>query len=389
MSPSKPLIAIASILFFSWGCGEAGLSGDTQNPGAPVGPEGPGLVPAGECGGPLIPRTPGDFGAIALTDSGALFVAGNSNAGNAWQLAEVDFENNQIVPVIEESASWIEQGWIGVEGEKVSIYEFYPRGVIITYDAASETISSGDSTASPQQDAEAVHSHEGHRYRVLVSTSQEDGCGNVCIVQEDALTEETTVVLDDALADFHLHTGAVHFFGEWVYFMSYPHALSTDEGRAFRRMHLESGEVQMVHPLTPGAQNSWIADVVEDPWGNLYWIRQEQMDGDSPWTSSIDHHDIARNETKIDFSTAPTEGARHLRHVEDRLIWTDSAGLHVIDLWEGSGAQTLVDPNGENPSIHFTIRNDRVYFSLSEDGEDQREALVGCVELEVNQPVGS
>jgi hypothetical protein len=382
LKPALMLIAALGL-----GCvGPSNAPGDAEakvpkeGQGLPEADE-PSVVPPGECGGAITEPGPGALGAVGITESGKLFVAGNTNSVNPWQLGQVDVDAGTLKPVIQGDSSWIEEGWIGVEGEKVSVYEFYPRGVTMTFDATTGEVETSEQTQSPAYGNLAPHSHNGNRYWVMVSTSQEDDCQNVCVMKEDIFTEEASVLLDDGAENFQLHTGGVTFIGEWVYFMSYPESGSTGEGRALRRMNLDSGEVEKVFQLMPGAINSWISHLVQAEGGVLYWLRAEQPTSDDPYSIHIDRHFVATNETHAAFSDAPGHNARNLFLLDQRLFWTDANGLHTIDLVMGADAETLVMSGEGRTDVYYAVRGDRVYHSRTEYVDPAYEAYVGCAEL--------
>lgn len=377
MIRSLPRLALlTAALAFPVAC-TLGSAPDSSEPAPsddPTDPADP-ADPVGDCAEPLA-TTEGPLGALAATDDGYLYVAG---AGR-WQLAEIELATSALTPVVELDSSWIEESWVEVRDDDVYVYEFYPRGVLLAFDRQAREVREEDG-ASPTYGARPPHLHDGDRYSVLIGR-EDNPCGNVCIVREGEAGP--TPIVDDADEPFSVHSGGVHFVEGWAYFMTYPSSTSSENARAFRRVNLSTGDVELVHTFPEGAANAWIQDLVATGDGNLYWVRGQQQELDDDWVGTIDRHKIVANATELGVATGLDRHAGQLRQHGERLVFVDGAGVHSFDPEERVD-EVVVDMFIGGPaysSIYVTTHGDRLYYSQTSHSREAPYAEVGCVDLE-------
>ncbi len=319
----------------------------------------------------------GPWGAPLVVDGRTAFIAGNPDAGNGWQLAEVDLPSETLTPVIDLDSVWTEWSWIRQVGRRVQVMEWYPSFQLHEFDRDTRATST---LATDRYPWEEPHLFNGHRYRAHVGTEQADPCGNVCIVREDADGTNRVELLDDTEHDFYLHTGAIYFLGSEVYFLTYGGQEHPDQTPTLRRMSLTGGAFSTVYTFGGQWVNAWITQPLRDAQGRVYWVRSQQTELGEPYTVAIDRFVPASAALQTDLVTGLAIDTGPLRLLDERwLMWADQRGLHTAPAETGGLPNTLLARGPEDGPIFYDPRGDRVWYTVVRGAFPEHTARLGCV----------
>ena len=356
---------------------DAGPSDDAPNDDAPNDDVPNDDAPSG-CAGELV-ALPGEaLGALAATTDGFLYIAGAPNFGGSWQLAELDLTSRSLTPVIQLDNAYTYEHWIELNGDEVSVFEFYPSGDKHTFHRGTRQVSRSSPSVEPNANA---YEHDGSLYYAHVGSG--DACSNVCILRDDQSGAPPTELVDDGDEDFTIHTGAVYFLDDYVYFMTYQSAFDSPGNNALRRISLDTGELEVVFPFEGPRVNAWIYEPVRSPSGLVYWLRYEQETFESPWLYFIDRHDPATGSTEAGFIRDLGHDARSLELHDEQLLWVDSGGLRAARAVAGATPRTLaaLPDDYESALLYFTVEGDRAFYARTVMAAGERDASVGCALL--------
>lgn len=312
------------------------------------------------------------LGAVGVAEDGTVYVVGDVNHGNPWQLAVLDAEAGALEVLIEEQASWLEASYIEVGPDQVSLYEFYPTGSYYRFDRAEETFTLEPNLPPPGSDA-FDGSFAGVNYTVQIGSNAQFTCGNVCIVALDG--DSPRVVIDDADTDFYIHTGGVTFLDGWVYLNTYEPNTGIDR---LRRLALDAGTVEVLHAFDADEDNGWVGSltVVGD---SVYWLRQSQGN------VAIDRFDPLTGELDLDVVDGITYGVQEIELVRPGTLgWVDAEGVWTASV-PGDGVAELVVglASGDETATFIQTHGNQLWYSRRSYTSlgDIRHAVLGCIEL--------
>lgn len=321
------------------------------------------------------------FGAVAVADSQTVYVTGDANVGSQWLLGEVDITGKTLTPVISMESVWTYEEWIRVQGDDVSILEFYPSSQTHTYNRVTKQVTSAP---ADELGTNAPYEYGGAQYSLHIGQGGEDDCANVCILRDDLANAGPVELVDDGDEDFSIHTGAVYFIDGWVYFMTYQSVFNTPGNNALRRIALPGGAVETAYTFDGPQVNAWINEPVRASDGTLYWLRTQQETLEAPWLAFVDRHHPATGLTDAALVSGLAKDPRALSlHADDLLLWVDADGLRSAPATQGGEIQTLAAlPAGQELSrMYYAVADGRAYFSRTTGSNEAHTATIGCVVL--------
>ncbi len=349
-------------------------------------------VDADLCRAQIIGSANVGFGRPRIAPWGDAYIAGAEGPqGTAFRLAEVDLDNpaiNPVIPVASNDFAMMQGDWIAVEGDTVSVYEFYPTGQQYTFNRLTRATTSAVPEQTPVA-TPATMRRAGVTWSVRVGSGPDDICRNVCLMRTPD-GGQPEVFLDDAATSYRLHTNHVFWHGDHVYFMSYNNETPNGWTGIYRRVNLASGLDEPIVTLDPTASNAWVEIPKVSAEGWLYWIRRAH-DGQNGRAAehAIDRFDPTRGVLTSNLVADLGAGARDLQLVDGFVAWIDDAGIRTASRGGGTPFTLLANPGpADDPvrALYLEAAGGALWYTRTVGDNEATFATFGCLIPRANEP---